>query len=298
MVHRFFTALLSCMLLSTASAQERGAVQVSLADYGPVFAKQIAGAADDDAKWAAWSSQTLAAKLLSSQLGEADLKAKVLAAWPRLTQSQAALEKGFNGLAPSPVDAMNKINAALNLDKSLKMNFVAYAGVFDGKVVSTVEEGVASLYIPVEQGGAAVSPAIAREYARIAVQLMLPRVSDRNLAEVAVHEGLMLHLAKSAIPGSSEDSFVDGDWLAKAKGNQNAIFAAVKPQLASSAADVISKFTSGNGATGLPNEAVYAGKMVVDRWIRQGLTIREILATPRADMARSVGRVMDAIPKR
>jgi hypothetical protein len=45
-------------------------------------------------------------------------------------------------------------------------------------------------------------------------------------------------------------------------------------------------------------EAIYAGKLVVERWLRQGLTIREILNTPRADMARSVGRVMDAIGKR
>jgi hypothetical protein len=299
MFHRILTALFSCTLISAAAAQDRATVQVTLADYGPVFAKRMAEPlADDEAKYAAWATQTEAAALLAKQLGEAELKAKVLAAWPRYEQSKAALEQGFNGLAPPPVEAMNKINAALGLNKPLKLNFVAYAGLFDGKVVSTIEEGVASLYIPVEQGGASVSPAIAREYARIAVQRMAASLGDRNLAELAVHEGLALHLAKSAVPGSTEDSFVDPAWLAKARGNQNAIFAAVKPQLAATGADVLNKFTSGTGATGVTGEAVYAGKLVVERWLRQGLTISEILKTPRAELARSVGRVMDAISKR
>jgi hypothetical protein len=296
---KLFTAALAACAVFAAAAQDRAAVQVTLADYGPVFAKRMAEPlADDEAKYAAWATQTEAAALLAKQLGEADLKTKVLAAWPRYEQSKAALEQGFNGLAPSPVDAMNKINATLGLNKQLKLNFVAYAGLFDGKVTSTIEEGVASLYIPVEQGGASVSPAIAREYARVAVQRMVPSLTDRNLAEVAVHEGLSLHLAKSAVPGSSEDNFVDAAWLAKARSNQNAIFAAVKPQLAATGADIITKFTSGSGATGLSNEAVYAGKLVVERWLRQGLTISEIMKTPRTELARSVGRVMDAIGKR
>ncbi|MGL4576700.1 MAG: hypothetical protein ACRCV9_18075 [Burkholderiaceae bacterium] len=287
------------LLSFSLPAQERAGVQVTLADYGPVFAKRMAEPlADDDAKYAAWATQSEAAALLAKQLGEAELKAKVLAAWPKYAGAAEQLGKGFNGLAPSPVDAMNSINSALNFNKSLKMNFVAYAGLFDGKVVSTIQDGVASLYIPVEQGGAAVSPAIAREYARIAVQRMAISLGDRNLAEVAVHEGLALHLAKSAVPGSTEDSFVDPAWLTKARSSQNAIFAAVKPQLATTGADVISKFTTGSGATGVNGEAIYAGKLVVERWLRQGLTIREILNTPRADMARSVGRVMDAIGKR
>jgi hypothetical protein len=299
---KFLLALAAAALtlnLGAAHAQDKPGVQVSLADYGPLFAKRLAEPlADDEAKYAAWATQSEAAKQLTQQMGEAELKAKVLAAWPKYAGAAAQLEKGFNGLDPSPVAAMNKINSALGFDKSLKMNFIAYAGVFDGKVISAIQEGVASLYIPVEQGGASVSPAIAREYARIAVQRMVPSLADRNLAEVAVHEGLALHLAKSAVPGSSEDNFVDAAWLARARSNQNAIFAAVKPQLAANGSDVIGKFTSGTGATGLPNEAVYAGKLVVERWLRQGLTIREILATPRAELARSVGRVMDAIGKR
>jgi hypothetical protein len=298
---RFFHTLLlasaACFTVH-ALAQEHAQVQVSLADYGPAFVKRMEQAVDDQAKWAAWSSQTDAAAFLSQQLGQEALQAKVLAAWPRYKEVQAQLEKGFNGLAPSPVEAMNKINANLGLNKEIKLNFVAYAGLFDGKVASSSKEGVASLYIPIEQGGAQVSPAIAREYARIAVQRMLPSLEGRNVAEVAVHEGLMLHLAKTALPGSSEDSFVDAAWLTKAQGNQSALMAGIKPQLAASSAEALAKFTTGTGTTGLNNEAVYAGKLVVERWLRQGLSIREILATPKADMARSVGRVLDAIAKR
>jgi hypothetical protein len=280
------------------SAQERAQVQVSLADYGPAFVKHMEAAANDEAKWSAWSTQSEAATYLAKQLGEAEVKAKVLAAWPRYKDAQAQLEQGFNGLKPSPVEAMNKINSALGLNKELKLNFITYAGLFDGKVMSSSNEGVASLYIPVEQGGAQVSPAIAREYARIAVQRMLPGLEGRNLAELAVHEGLMLHLAKTALPGSSEDSFVDAAWLNKVQASQGAILAGIKPQLAATSTDALAKFTTGNGSTGVNNEAVYAGKLVVERWLRQGLTIKEILATPKADMARSVGRVLDAITKR
>lgn len=290
--------VLSAFITFNAVAQDRAQVQVSLADYGPAFVKRIEAAADDEAKWSAWSAQSEAATYLGKQLGEAELKAKVLAAWPRYKEAQAQLEKGFNGLSPSPVEAMNKINSALGLNKDLKLNFIAYAGLFDGKVMSSSDGNVASLYIPVEQGGTQVSPAIAREYARVAVQRMVPSLEGRSVAEVAVHEGLMLHLAKTALPGSSEDSFVDAAWLAKAQGSQNAILAGIKPQLSATSADTVSKFTSGTGTTGLNNEAVYAGKLVVERWQRQGLTIREMLATPKADMARSVGRVLDAIAKR
>ncbi|MGL6351153.1 MAG: hypothetical protein ACRC2U_15185, partial [Aeromonas sp.] len=94
----------------SVTAQERAQVQVSLKDYSPAFTKRMAEAADDEAKWAAWSAQTDAAAYLTQQLGEAELKAKVLAAWPRYKEAQAPLEKGFAGLAPSPVEAMNKIN--------------------------------------------------------------------------------------------------------------------------------------------------------------------------------------------
>ncbi|MFC3147118.1 hypothetical protein [Piscinibacterium candidicorallinum] len=283
---------------ATPAAPARVGVTVSLADYAPIFARSLeAPAADDATKLRAWAQQEIAARLLNDVLGEAAVNQAVLAAWPKYDGAKDTLTKGFSGLTPSPVDSMNRINGALRFRQGLKLNFVTYAGFFDGRVLSTADEGVGTLLLPVEQGGAPIVPAVSREYARIVVtQLLGARATGRSLADLAVHEGLALQVARQSLPDVDEAAFFAPGEFARLNAQSAELLRTTKAQLAETNADKLARWMDNrNGQAVLKPEAVFVGYLIVGRWLRDGVTIEEVLKTPRADMARVAGRVIDRL---
>jgi hypothetical protein len=283
---------------ATPTAPARPGVTVSLADYAPIFAKSLDAPVTEDAvKLRLWGQQEIAARLLTEVLGEAAVNQAVLAAWPKYEGAKDTLAKGFSGLTPSPVDSMNRINSALRFRQGLKLNFVTYAGFFDGRVLSTADEGVGTLLLPVEQGGAPIVPAVSREYARIIVtQLLGARATGRSLGDLAVHEGLALQVARQSLPDVDEAAFFAPGEFARMNAQSAELLRTTKAQLAETNPDKLARWMDNrNGQAVLKPEAVFVGYLIVGRWLRDGVTIDEVLKTPRADMPRVAGRVIDRL---
>ena len=278
------------------------AVTVELRDYAPEFAsgfESLAGSSDEAAlRLKLWNQQTQAAVLLATQMSQTELDAKVQAVWPRYAQTLTTLKAGFAGLKPSPVDAMNRINRELRFKESLKLNFVTYAGLFDNRVVSTVEDGVGTLYLPLEAGGEIIAPAVAREYAKIAIRQQMGSPVNQPLAERMVREGLALRMARAALPELPEERFFPPGELAIFQAKRKQILAGIRPFLSDIKSETVSRFNSGSGPTGLPAEDIYAGYLVVGQWLSSKLDMDYIKKIPRNEAAGSVARVIDVLLKK
>ncbi len=277
------------------------AVTVELRDQSIAFAERyeaLTQSTDADARLAAWKEQSAAAGFLATQMSEADLAAKVQAVWPQYAAAVDALKAGFNGLKPAPVDAMNRINRELHFQESLKLNFIAYAGLFDNKVYSSVQDGVGTLYLPVEAGGNVIAPAVAREYARIAIRQQLGSPVNQSLADLAVREGLAFRMARAALPELPEERFFGAGELTALQAKRSQILSGIKSSLADSKPETAARFTSGKGSAGLSGEAAYAGYLVVGQWLRSQLDMDYIKKIPRNELPGSVGRVIDVLQKR
>ena len=277
------------------------AVTVELRDYGPEFAagfESLAGSEDASLRLKLWNQQTQAAAFLSTQTPQAELEAKIQASWPRYAQNLNILKAGFAALKPSPVEAMNRINRELRFKESLKLSFVAYAGLFDNRVFSTVEDGVGTLYLPLEAGGETIAPAIAREYAKIAIRQQMGSPANQPLAERIVREGLALRMARAALAELPEERFFQPGELAAFQAKRKQILAGVRPLLSDSSPETVNRFASGKGATALPGEDIYAGYLIVGQWLSSKLDMDYIKKIPRNELAGSVARVIDVLQKK
>jgi hypothetical protein len=285
---------------TSAEAPPKPAVTITLSDYAPVLARRLdaATAGDDNAKWTAWSAQADPLATLRKTMPEDQLRAKVLATWPIYVENKQRLVDGFALLQMSPVDVMNRVNRMSEFKQNLSLKIVTMGGLGDGTVLSTTDDGTAALYLPLELGASAIGPAMAREYARIIIDQLTRKMGTRSLAEVAIHEGLILRLAREALPESPESAFFAPGELAAFEANRIAILQGIKPHLASSDAGNIERFTTGKGATGLPHEAVYVGWVIAGRWIKNGLRVKEILETPKADNIRNLTRMIEVQVKK
>ena len=277
------------------------AVTVELRDYAPEFAagfESLAGSDDAALRLKLWNQQTQAASFLATQMPQAELETKVQALWPRYAQNLNLLKAGFAALKPSPVEAMNRINRELRFKESLKLSFVAYAGLFDNRVFSTVEDGVGTLYLPLEAGGETIAPAIAREYAKIAIRQQMGSPANQPLAERIVREGLALRMARAALPELPEERFFQPGELAAFQAKRKQILAGVRPLLSDSNPETVNRFANGKGPNGLPGEDIYAGYLVVGQWLSSKLDMDYIKKIPRNEVAGSVTRVIDVLQKK
>ncbi|MBX7229875.1 MAG: hypothetical protein K1X48_09750 [Burkholderiaceae bacterium] len=277
------------------------AVTVELRDYAPEFAagfESLAGSEDASLRLKLWNQQTQAAAFLSTQTPQAELEAKIQASWPRYAQNLNILKAGFAALKPSPVEAMNRINRELRFKESLKLSFVAYAGLFDNRVFSTVEDGVGTLYLPLEAGGETIAPAIAREYAKIAIRQQMGSPANQPLAERIVREGLALRMARAALAELPEERFFQPGELAAFQAKRKQILAGVRPLLSDSSPETVNRFASGKGPATLPGEDIYAGYLIVGQWLSSKLDMDYIKKIPRNELAGSVARVIDVLQKK
>lgn len=232
-------------------------------------------------------------------LDEAKWREEFEQAWPKYASALEAIRGGFNGLAPSPADVLGRVGGALRMEQSLTLTFIAYVGTFSGKIAQGVKPGKTLATDGSTQ--TATSPYVAFEvesYADQGQQALALALSDTciqaigysrsaqdNMANSLILNGVYMHAARLGLGIPSVEALLAPAGVSAATRHTETL------------RSLRNKLQGPANLAGEP-EQLYAGAMVVDRWLARGLSLQEVLRTPKNDAVRLTGNVLDGLLKK
>jgi hypothetical protein len=232
-------------------------------------------------------------------LDDAKLRAEFDAAWPRYEKSLEVIRSGFKGLAPSPADIIGGIGGALRMEQSLSLNFVCYVGTYSGQIVSGVKPDKVTaadgstqelsrpfVAFEIESYANGGDKAVALAMTDICMQAGgYSRNQQDTLANSLIANGVYMHATRAGLQLSSVEALLEPAGVTAAQRN-NETLRAIRNKLQAPA------------SAGNEKEMLYAGALVVDRWLARGLSMQEIMRTPKEQVVKATGAVLDTILKK
>jgi hypothetical protein len=232
-------------------------------------------------------------------LDDAKLRAEFDAAWPRYEKSLEVIRTGFNGLKPSPADMIGGIGGALRMEQSLSLNFICYVGTYSGQIVSGVKadkvtatdgsmQEVSRPFVAFEvesyaNGG---DKALALMMTDICMQAGgYIRSQQDTVANSLIAHGVYMHAARAGLQLPSVEQLLEPAGVTGAARSNDAL-RALRNKLQAPA------------GTANEKELLYAGAMVVDRWLARGLSMQEVMRTPKEQVVKVTSAVLDTILKK
>ncbi|MDK2124276.1 hypothetical protein [Parachitinimonas caeni] len=212
------------------------------------------------------------------------LRKELDAKFDRYAAVMKQIEGGYDTMEPKP-DALNTALAAQYLpEKGMSIGFVTYVGLFEGKVMSKIEEGKQKIYLPLEVTPEQRALPLARILADNMQNTIVawPNGNPRNLAEWVVAEGVKAHVLQNVVPGKTQAEYMDvpADWLANAQGKQADIFKEMVPLLKDSGA-TIETYRKDK-----LNEARLAGWVAVEAFLKKKARLADMIRQSPADIIR------------
>ena len=100
-----------------------------------------------------------------------------------------------------------------------------------------------------------------------------------------MQEGLAITAAMRVTPGYPERDYLEfhPGWLAKCREKDREILAGIRPFLADSSNETLSRFIFGAGSSGLEREVYYAGYRAVGHLLKRGRTLAQLARVDEAD---------------
>lgn len=119
----------------------------------------------------------------------------------------------------------------------------------------------------------------------------------QSLAELVVSEGVAMRAVERLLPGRPATYYIIAtqDWLERASARRATILRGIGEHLTERSAATAQRFTLGDGTTGLPREAYYAGWEVVGALLRSGMSLHQVATTPPDRLPALVLRGIDRL---
>jgi hypothetical protein len=263
---------------------------IEVVDLCPQFLDfyQAAAGADPATRWKLWREKYGFAAVPPTPQGD-DLARKMLdVAWPRYAQILPLVRRGASSVEPQPQLVLRKVAQLLALDKPYRMQVTVYVGEFDNNAFSFRQGGKSIVAIPLEMNNKRRELVFTHEMTH-AVQLETAGLSggwERSIAETLFLEGLAMHAVEALVPGHDAHEYVDSDavWFGAAMAKSREILTGILPELEKSDSDTVTRFTYGQGTTGMIREAYVAGWVVIGDLLQQGKSFPELARIRSADM--------------
>ncbi len=232
-------------------------------------------------------------------LDDAKLREEFTAAWPKYAAALDAIRGGFNALAPNPADVLGKIGGALRMDASLALRFIAYVGTFSGQVTSgamtakslntdgSTQEGAlpfVAFELESYAKGGDKSSAIALADLCI-LNAGYSQFRGNTIGDSIISSGVSLQLARIGLGLSSVEPLFNAAGVSAATRTPE-VLRALRTKLQAPA------------ASATESELRYAGALVVERWYARGLSLPEIMRTPKEQLVKLTGAMLDTIIKK
>ncbi len=161
---------------------------------------------------------------------------------------------------------------------------LVYVGGLENNAFTATRDGVQVVALPVEMDASRRALVMPHELTH-AVHIVTAGLSggwERSVAEVALQEGLAMRTAQALAPGHPDWIYTEGgqNWLAECDKHRVEILKGIEASLADSSSPTVTRFTIGEGTSGLNREAYYVGWILVGALMKRGMTLAQIAHIP------------------
>jgi uncharacterized protein YjaZ len=193
---------------------------------------------------------------------------------------------------------LRRVVSLLGCGDQTRVRLIAFVGGFEDNAFAFSTNGVPTVAVPIEAGDAAASMLHEFTHAvhRSSGCADIRSGYGQSLGELVLTEGLAMRVVEALAPARPEYTYVAHDqaWLDTARSRRNAILEGIRDRLTDKGDSVVQRFTFGQGTTGLPREAYYAGWEIVGELLRSGMSFHEI-ATPATRFPALIGQAISSL---
>lgn len=252
-------------------------------------------------RWELWRKEYGIAAVPPTPEGDALARKQLDAVWPRY----ATLMPRLAALSAKAIADARSVTARIGnvLDPEGRPVTIAlrlYVGQFDGNAFSmpAMQGRPPTTLMPVETSEMRLL--LAHELSHD-VNFSLAGVHNSfgaPLGELVFWEGLAMRSASRVVPGLPSKAYTelpeDHGWLDRCYANKTAVLEGISQYVDASGPSVGSRFTFGNGTTGMRREAYCAGWIIFGKLLAQGHSLSQLAAIPEKQMIGTVRKAISA----
>ncbi len=245
-----------------------------------------AQATDADARWALWEEHYNFAAVPPGDEGRKMAREMLEAAWGQYADIIPTLE-AWTPDEKRIKEILKTVKDVLGCEEDVSITVLYFVGAFDeNPFVAPTGDGGLAVCLPVEKGTSEI--VLAHELTHIvhAKTANLSMAWERTIGSTVFQEGLAMHISKAVVPGHADEDYAEHKegWLEAAAAKKSEILEGILPYLEDSSTEVVMKFTFGPGEAGIEREAYYAGWVLVELLLNDGVSFQEIAAIPEEEM--------------
>lgn len=278
--------------------RQLGLLTVETLDLSPQFLafwRAAQTAADAEARWALWQSHYGFAAVPPTAQGQQMARTRLESIWTRYADAIPAAEAGLAGKGDTPFQALEAVAGLLGLDVAATIQITGFIGMFEGNAFA-FRGRYPTLNLPLEIENGRLRLQAAHEGTHV-IQMTLNGASGgwvRSVATTILQEGLAMHVSRLVVPGLADEAYVSGrpGWWAEAQARRVAMLSGVTPYLAEASSEAVSRFTFGEGVTGLNREAYALGWWTVGQLLAEGDELPRLARLPAEAHPALIGEVI------
>jgi hypothetical protein len=305
--HWLALAPFSCLAAGIGYASAAGSANavhsLEIADrvsqFQAFYAKATVKPLDADARWALWKQDYDIAAVPPGSDGDAMARRLLDGAWrkyPALMPELPMLQREAEANAYQAFDRINALFETKGIP--ILSRIVFYVGQFDDNAytVPPMEGHPATVMMPIEN--VELRLILAHELTH-SVQMQLAHVKNSfgaPVGETMFLEGLAMRTAQKVFPGRLDAAYAqmpgDGDWLAQCNRKKNSVLAGIAADLDKGGREIATKYSFGQGNTGMHREAYCAAWIVMGKILDSGRTLPELARIPEDQMVATIRAAM------
>ena len=256
-----------------------------------------------DQRWDMWREKYGFAAVPPTPEGQTLARKQLDAVWSRYTVLVPTMYAREAQAELAAREMLPKVESLLNPGGTpTPVKLILFVGQFDGNEFTSPPQsadGPAVVVMPVETDN--IRFALAQEFAH-AVQISIDHLQngfEAPLAETILTVGLAMHATKQVLPGQPDNFYTSRapEWLPRCLAKSTAVLNGIRPYLSETGSGNTTRFTYGNGTTGLESEAYCAGWVLIGHLLQQGYSYPSLAKIPEREMVRFVEARIAAILK-
>jgi hypothetical protein len=250
-------------------------------------------------RWLMWKRLYGFAAVPPTAFGDSLARRLLDSAWARYPDSLPRIRKGIAAFGVDPRVQLQRVVSLLGCGDSTRVRLVAFVGAFENNAFAYSTKGVPTVAVPIEAGDALTS--MLHEFTHAVHRSNgcadIRSGYGQSLGELVLTEGLAMRVVQALEPGRPEYTYVAHaqEWLDTARSRRNAILEGIRDHEADTGNSAVQRFTFGEGTTGLPREAYYAGWEIVGQLLRSGMSFHEIGTAPAARFPALIERAISPL---
>lgn len=240
----------------------------------------------NEQRWMLWKEHYNFAAVPPGEEGQTIARKLIDGAWEKYSEYLPFIEK-WKPDKEKVKTYLTKVKTLLGYNQPINLIVVYFVGGFENNpFVAPFDDERLALCLPIENGDSDIY--LSHELTHIVHThtAHLTNSWERTIASTILQEGLATQVSKYLVPDEADELYIEHKkgWLESCRGNKSEIIAGIIPFLEESSAEIVMKFTFGNGTTNKEREAYFVGWEIVQFLIAKGVTFKEIASIKEEDI--------------